>query len=388
MKKKICVVTGSRADYGLLKPLIIKIQNSKKLDLQFVVTGSHLSQDHGTTINEIKKDNIEIDELINIIDSQDSPLDISKYISRGISKFSESFSILKPDIIFILGDRYEIYAASISAFFLGIPIAHHSGGELTEGAFDDVIRHSITKMSNVHFVAALEYKKRIIQLGEHPNTIHVVGGFSIENIKTRKLLDQSELEKKLGISFNNKILIATFHPETMSLDDTTNNFQEMLKALNMHQDIFVIFTLPNADTYYQKFIKIINIYQKNKNNIKVFKSLGSDIYLSCLKYVDGVIGNSSSGITEVPSFKKGTINIGDRQKGRLRATSIIDCPPKKEKIDKAIRKLYSQDFIKNINKCVNPYDNGHTSELVIKKLETTNITTKKKFFDIDFKINT
>ena len=386
MKKKICVITGSRADYGLLRPLIRKIQSSIVFDLQLVVTGSHVSYYHGNTISEIEEDNFFINDIIFANSKIDTPVAIAQSVAKVVDKFSLSLDKLKPDLIFVLGDRYEIFASCIAGFILGIPIAHHSGGEVTEGAFDDSIRHSITKMAHIHFVAAQEYKKRVIQLGENPKNIYIVGGFGAENINQIKLLNKSDLEKKINFSFNQKTLILTFHSETLDIKNTTKNFSELLSALDLHKDVAIIFTLPNADTFNSKIIKMINNYVNKRQNVISFKSMGTVNYLSSLKYVDGVIGNSSSGITEVPSFKKGTINIGNRQKGRLKATSIIDCLPQKHEIDKAIKKLYSKKFQKKIINTVNHYNKGKTSKLIIKTLEKNHdkINIQKKFFDINF----
>ena len=389
MKKKICVITGSRADYGLLRPLIKKLETSLFFDLQIVVTGSHTSKKHGNTISEIEEDNYHINHVIKTYNTSDSPVGISKSLATGIDKFSVTLNKLEPDLIFILGDRYEIFAACIASFLLGIPIAHHSGGELTEGAFDDSIRHSITKMANIHFVSAPEYKKRVVQLGENPKNVYVVGGFGVENINNINLLSKSDLEQKLNFTFNQKTLILTFHSETLDLKNTIQNFSELLAAIDLNKDIAIIFTLPNADTFNLKIIKMINNYIKQRKNVVAFKSMGTNNYLSSLQYVDGVIGNSSSGICEVPSFKKGSINIGMRQNGRLRASSIIDCIPNRLKINQAIKKLYSYSFQKKLNHTKNPYDNGQTSDLVIKILESSinNLNTKKTFFDINFNMN-
>ena len=389
MKKKICVITGSRADYGLLRPLIKKLETSLFFDLQIVVTGSHTSKKHGNTISEIEEDKLFINDIIKTSSISDSPVAISKSLAKGIDKFSVSLDKLKPDLIFVLGDRYEIFAACITAFLLGIPIAHHSGGEVTEGAFDDSIRHSITKMANIHFVSAPEYKKRVVQLGENPKNVYVVGGFGVENINNINLLSKSDLEQKLNFTFTQKTLILTFHSETLDLKNTIQNFSELLAAIDLNKDIAIIFTLPNADTFNLKIIKMINNYIKQRKNVVAFKSMGTNNYLSSLQYVDGVIGNSSSGICEVPSFKKGSINIGIRQKGRLKASSIIDCIPNRYKINEAIKKLYSTTFQKKLKDTVNPYDKGETSDLVIKILESSfnEINLNKAFFDINFNIN-
>ena len=382
--RKICVVTGTRAEYGLLRGVIDGIDKSKELELILIVTGMHLSSEFGLTIEDIKKDGYKITDKVEMLLSADSSSAISKSIGLGLIGFSDKFDLYKPDLLILLGDRFEILAASISALIACIPISHIHGGESTEGLIDESIRHSITKMSNLHFVAATPYKKRVIQLGESPENVFNVGGLGIDNINKLKLLDKNNLQESLNFRFGFKNLIITFHPVTLEKNSSENHMKELLKALNSFEDINFIFTMPNSDTDGRVIMKMIEDFCIKRNNSKCFKSLGQLNYLSCLKYVDGVVGNSSSGLIEAPSFKKGTINIGDRQRGRLKAASIIDCVPEKLEIISAIKKLYSDDFQIRLKKTINPYGNGGASKKIIKIITEVNLDNiiKKRFHDI------
>lgn len=381
--KKICVITGGRAEYGLLKPLIDKILASTKLRLQLVVTGTHLSKYYGLTYKEIQKNGHKINKKIPILTNSDTKYNICQSVSEGIQKFAEVFKKLSPDIILILGDRYEIFAAASAAMLSQIPIAHIHGGELTEGAMDDSIRHAITKMSHVHFVAHKKYKNRVIQLGEQPNTVYNVGGLGIDNLKDIRLLKKHELEKKLEIKFNCKNLIVVFHPVTLELKTSKKQFQNLLSVLKSLKKTNLFFTFSNADTDNLIINKLILDFTKTNQNSFVFKSLGQVNFLSMLNNVDGLIGNSSSGLTEMPSFKKATIDIGNRQKGRLKADSIIECEPKKECIKKAIEKIYTKDFQKSLQNVINPYGSGGASNKIISILENLKLDyiLHKKFYD-------
>jgi len=383
-KKTICVITGSRAEYGLLSLLIQKINNSEKLTLKLIVTGMHLSPEFGLTYREIQNDGVEITDKVECILSSDSPVGISKSVSLAISGFADSFARIKPDLVLVLGDRYEIFSAVFSAFISRIPIAHICGGGITEGAFDDALRHSITKMARFHFVEADIYRKRVIQLGESPENVFLVGGIGIDNIKQTKLLDLKELEKSLNFEFGEKNLLITFHPVTLENKSSSKHMSEILDALNELKKTKLIFTLPNSDTDGRVIIEMINDYVLSNKNAVTYPSLGKLRYLSCIKYVDGVVGNSSSGLGEPPSFCKGTINIGDRQEGRLKATSVIDCDPEKKSILKALRKLYSKSFQNNLKNTVNPLGNGGATNKILENLENLelNIDYKKKFYDL------
>ena len=339
--KKICVITGSRADYGLLVPLMNYIKKDRKLSLQIFVTGSHLSKNFGNTFKEILLDKFKITTFVNLKIKNDYPEDVCNSISLGINLFSKKFKKYKPDLIILLGDRYEIFSACSSALIHQIPVCHIHGGELTRGAFDDSMRHSITKMSHIHLVANKIYAKRVKQLGENPNNIHVVGGFGVDLIKRTKLLKKEELEKKIKFKFGKKNLLVTFHPVTLEKNTSKEQISEILKALNEFKNLNVIFTKANTDTYGKIINKMIDKFvKKNSSRCCSFKSMGRLNYLSTLKIVDGIVGNSSSGLLEAPTFKTATINIGDRQKDRLRPKSVINTNPFKKEIIKSIKIIY------------------------------------------------
>ena len=386
-KKKICVVTGSRADYGLLYWFLKFVQKDKNLKLQLVVTGMHLLPIFGTTIKQIIKDGFKINSKVKMLLPSDTPASIAKSVGIGMIKFAEVLKNLKPDVLVVLGDRFELISATYAALIARIPIAHFHGGETTEGVIDEATRHSITKMSHIHFVANKIYKKRVIQLGENPKTVFNVGGPGIDNIKKLKLLNKKELENKLKIKFKKKNILVTFHPVTLEISTAKRQFAELLKVLKKKKDINIIFTKPNADTEGRTIItQIEKFVRENKDRSCCFASLGQVRYLSLLKYVDGVIGNSSSGLLEVPTFKIGTINIGDRQKGRLKAISVIDCKSNYQSIIKAINKLFSKNFKKKLKKTKNPYGQGGASEKAIKIIKKTNFKKliKKNFYNIGY----
>lgn len=384
MTRKICVITGTRAEYGLLRWVMQGIKDDSELTLQVIVTGMHLSPEFGLTYQEIDQDGFEIDRKIEMLTSSDTSVGIAKSMGIGMIGFADALNELKPDLIVVLGDRFEIFAAVTAALVACIPIAHIHGGESTEGAFDEAFRHSITKMSHLHFVAAEEYKQRVIQLGEQPDKVFLVGGLGIDNIQHLKLLDREELEASLGIKLSQKNLLITFHPVTLEMSSAEEQMNELLAALIELKDTKLIFTYPNADTEGRVLMKMINQFVAQNSNAHTFSSLGQIRYLSCISQVDGVIGNSSSGLLEVPSFKKGTINIGDRQRGRLRAISVIDCEPSRKSIKKAIEKLYSKDFHKSLSNVYNPYGEGGASEKIIQAIKMFEIddVIKKAFYDL------
>lgn len=382
--KSICVITGTRAEYGLLKPVIQRIKISSVLKLQLIVTGMHLSPEFGHTIQEIESDLFFIDRKIELLLSSDSPVGISKSVGLGMIGFADALSQLNPDLILILGDRFEILSAAICALIARIPVAHISGGETTEGVIDESIRHSITKMSHLHFVGAEEYRNRVIQLGEAPNTVYNVGGLGIDTILDSQLLSLSELEDSLGFTFQPQNLLCTFHPVTLEQNTSLVHINELLAALDSYPSMGIIFTMPNADTDGRIVMNRINEFCATRSNSIAFLSLGHIRYLSCLQFVDGVIGNSSSGLAEVPSFKIGTINIGDRQRGRLKASSVIDCNPDRKSISRAIAHLYSESFQKDLPTTINPYGSGGASESITKILENVDLQEilKKSFYNI------
>ena len=384
-KRKICVVTGTRAEYGLLRWLMDGINKSTKLDLQIVATGMHLSPEFGLTYQEIENDGFKIDKKIEMLLSADTPSSISKSTGLGLIGFADVFYELNPDIVIVLGDRYEVLAASLAAMFENIPIAHIHGGETTAGAFDEAIRHSITKMSWWHFVAADGYEKRVIQLGENPGRVFNVGGLGVDAIKKTNLLSKDELMIKTGIKFGKKNLLITYHPVTLENKTSQQDFKSLLDVLSEIKDIYLIFTMPNADSDGWVIKKMINDFVFNQSERSIsFTSMGSLNYLSTLQYVDGVVGNSSSGLAEAPTFKIGTINIGDRQKGRLKAESIIDCEPTKKSIKLAIDKLYGRKFQKDLHSVRNPYGDGDAIEKIMSILSNKPIPEdmKKDFYDL------
>jgi GDP/UDP-N,N'-diacetylbacillosamine 2-epimerase (hydrolysing) len=389
MKRKICIVTGTRAEYGLLYWLLKEIQQDNELELQLIVTGMHLSPEFGLTYKEIEKD-FKIDKKIEMLLSSDSSIGISKSMGLAQISFSESYTELNPDILVVLGDRYEVFSAVSAAMIARIPIAHIHGGEKTEGAFDEAIRHSITKMSHMHFTAAEEYRNRVIQLGEQPNRVFNVGGMGIENIKRLKFLIKEEFEKSINFKLNQKNILVTFHPVTLETATAKEQFQELLDAIDELKDTNIIFTKANSDTGGRIINQMTDEYvSRNVHKSICFISLGQLRYLSALQFVDAVVGNSSSGLLEAPSFKIGTINIGDRQKGRIKANSIIDCEASISSILQAFDKLYSKDFQNNLKDSVNPYGDGCSSIKIIKELKKVDLKNilKKSFYDVKFEEN-
>ena len=384
MKRKICVVTGTRAEYGLLYWLLKEIEADKELELQLIATGMHLSPEFGLTYKEIEKE-FKINKKIEMLLSSDTSVGISKSMGLAQISFAESYDELKPDIVIVLGDRYEIFSATSAAMIARIPIAHIHGGEKTEGAFDESIRHSITKMSHLHFAATEEYKNRVIQLGEHPSRVFNVGGMGIENIKRLKLLSKDEFEKSIEFRLNIKNILVTFHPVTLENSTAKEQFQQLLDAIDELEDTNIIFTKANSDTDGRVINQMIDEYvTKNSHKSIVFTSLGQLRYLSALQYVDAVVGNSSSGLAEAPSFKIGTINIGDRQKGRIKASSVIDCEPNKDSVLKSFEKLYSKEFQETLKTTINPYGNGCVSKKIVEILKSVDLGNilKKSFYDL------
>ncbi len=384
LNKKVCVITGSRGDYDLLKPIIKKLYLSKKFKVNTVITGSHLMPNYNN-ISLFKKDKIFINKRIKIKYSDDSNSSILKYISEGIKKFDKLFTSENYNFLLVLGDRYEIYSAVISAYFNKIPIAHLSGGEVTEGAYDEAIRHSITKFSSFHFVANKLYKKRVEQLGENTKYIYNVGSTGVENLNNFSLMEKAKIEKKLNFSFKHKNYLITFHPVTFEKDYGIKDFKIILDYFSGKKNLGIIFTLPNTDTNNYKIISLIKKFVKKNKNSVYFKFLGREDYFSTIKYINAVIGNSSSGISEVPSLKKPTINIGLRQKGRIQSKSVISIEKlNRIKFNKAIKKVESKKFIKLIKKTKNPYYKKNTTKNIIKILEKLNFNDLyiKRFVDL------
>ncbi|QOY54083.1 UDP-N-acetylglucosamine 2-epimerase (hydrolyzing) [Candidatus Sulfurimonas marisnigri] len=384
-KRKICIVTGTRAEYGLLYWLMKEIEADDELELQIIATGMHLSPEFGLTYKEIEKD-FKIDKKIEMLLSSDTSIGISKSMGLAQISFAEAYDELKPDVVFVLGDRYEIFSAVSSAMIARIPIAHLHGGEATEGLIDEPIRHSITKMSHIHFTATQEYENRVIQLGEHPKTVFNVGGLGIDNIKKLKLLNKEDFEKSIDFKLNKRNILVTFHPVTLENSTAKGQFQELLDAIDELKDTNIIFTKANSDTDGRIINQMIDEYvAKNSHKSVAFTSLGQLRYLSALQFVDAMVGNSSSGLAETPTFKIGTVNIGDRQKGRMKADSVLDCNPKKEDILKAFDKLYSTEFKSLLHKVENPYGDGGASIQIKDIIKTINLNgiIKKSFYDME-----
>jgi GDP/UDP-N,N'-diacetylbacillosamine 2-epimerase (hydrolysing) len=384
VRRNICVVTGTRAEYGLLRWVMQGIQDSDVLDLQLIVTGMHLSPEFGFTLHEIEADGFRIGHKVEMLLSSDTPVGITKSMGLAMIGFADALADLNPDLLLVLGDRYEIFAAAASAMIARIPIAHLHGGESTEGLIDEPIRHSITKMAQLHFVAADEYRNRVIQLGEQPENVFKVGGLGVDNILRHKLLSRNELEAALDFRLAARNLLITFHPVTLENSTSSEQIIELLAALAELKDTGLIFTMPNADTDGRILFQQIENFCEQHPNARAYTSLGPLRYLSCILHTDGVVGNSSSGLTEVPSFHKGTINIGDRQRGRLRASSIIDCAPNRISIKKALKHLFSPDFQAILSSVDNPYGNGGACTEIVKILEkqTFSFLLKKHFYDL------
>ncbi len=386
MKNKICIITGTRAEYGLLKPLIQKVHESETSELQLAVTGMHLSPEFGLTYQEIEKDGYPVTAKIEMLLSSDTPAGITKSMGVAMIGFADFFETHKPDIAVILGDRYEMLAAAAAAMAAAVPIAHIHGGELTEGIIDEAIRHSITKMSHLHFTSTEEYRRRVIQLGEQPQMVYNVGAPGIENIKKIKLLDKQSLEKELGFSLSDVTVLVTYHPVSLENMSTEVQFQNILDVLDEHKEITVIFTKANSDINGRIINQMIDEFvSRNRDRCAGYVSLGQLKYLSTLQFCRAVLGNSSSGIIEVPSFGIPTVNIGDRQRRRLHAKSVIDCGNEKEQVEAALEKALSDEFLSEIAGEKNPYEGKQTADKIyriITEALSSGIHMKKEFYDV------
>jgi len=385
--RKICVITGTRADYGLLYWVMKSIEQDKELQLQLIVTGMHLSTEFGLTYKQIEKDGFHIDKKIEILLSSDSHVGISKSMGLAMISFSEAFEELQPELVLVLGDRFEIFSAVSSAMIGRIPVAHCHGGEATEGLIDESIRHSITKMSHIHFCSTEHYKRRIIQLGESPKYVFNVGALGIENINKLRLLSKQDFEDSISFRLDKKFsFLVTFHPVTLEKSTAGDQIDQLLEAIDNIENCKIIFTKSNSDTDGRIINNRIEEYVKNNHDKSVcFTSLGQLRYLSALKYVDCVIGNSSSGLIEVPSFKTSTVNIGDRQRGRILGDSVISCGSNKEDIEKAIKRSIAIDYKNNVlSTAKNPYGEGNSSDIIIDILKETELKDilKKQFNDL------
>lgn len=383
--RKICVVTGSRSEYGILSRLMRLIQNDPELILQVIATNMHLSQEFGLTYKEIEKDGFVINRKVEMLLSSDTANATTKSVGLATIGFADAYEDLHPDLVLVLGDRYEILAAVTAALFFRIPVAHLHGGEITEGAYDNSIRHAITKLSHLHFTSAEAYRKRVIQMGEEPDKVFNVGALGVENIRYLHLLNKQELEESLNFHIGEKCVLVTFHPVTLENNSAEEQMRSLLMALDLIPDLRIIFTLPNSDTNGRIIISLINQFvEKNSARSVVFASLGQLRYFSALKYVRAVIGNSSSGLIEVPSFGIPTVNIGDRQKGRLRADSVIDCEPLLHEITEKLGQALSVIKKNEAEKTVNPYSKDETANEILSVIMNTPLDNliKKSFHNL------
>jgi GDP/UDP-N,N'-diacetylbacillosamine 2-epimerase (hydrolysing) len=379
--KKICIVTGTRAEYGLLYWLIKEVHDDPKLQLQLLVTGMHLAPEFGLSWKQISADGFPISRKIEMLLSSDTAIGISKSMGLAQISFAEAFEELQPDILILLGDRTETFSAATAALIAGIPIAHIHGGELTEGAYDDAIRHSITKMSQLHFTSTEIYRQRVIQMGEQPENVHNVGALGLDNIRKLDLLSKVEFEKSINHKLHKRNLLITFHPVTLENNTAGEQFSQLIQALDSLKEAFLIFTKPNSDKDGRVIIQMIDKYvQSNPKKAIAFTSLGQRRYLSAIPYMDAVAGNSSSGIIEVPIFNVPTINIGDRQKGRIMGPSIFNCSPIKKEICNSLNLAFQYD---KTTQWDHPYGQGNTSEQILDVLKQFKLqSTKKTFYSL------
>lgn len=383
--RKICVVTGSRAEYGLLSRLMRLIREDAALELQVIATNMHLSPEFGLTYREIERDGFTIDKRVEMLLSSDTANATVKSVGLATLGFADAYEDLQPDLLLVLGDRYEILAAVTAALFYKIPVAHLHGGEVTEGAYDDAVRHAITKMSHLHFTSTEEYRQRVIQLGEAPERVFHVGAIGIDNIRHLKLLSKEELERELSFLLDFKTILVTYHPVTLDGEDTALQFRNLLNALEKREDVRIIFTLPNSDTGGRVIIPMIHDFVgRYIGRAVAFTSLGQLRYLSALQYVTAVVGNSSSGILEVSSFGKPTLNIGQRQKGRLKADSVIDCGTSEPAIVAGLNSVLSEDCIQNAGYTVNPYEKKDTAIAILNVLRNYPLSgiVRKTFYNL------
>ena len=384
MSRTICFFSGSRSEYNLLKNLYLKFKLKKKFNTKLIISGSHLSFKFGKTVSFIKKDGITPNYQIKINENFNSNQDITNSIGKLLNKSEKILKKINPEIVFLLGDRYETFAIAIACLILKIPVAHIHGGEVTFGSFDDNIRHSITKLSHLHFVANKDFRKRVIQMGENPKNVYTVGGLGVDNILKTNLINKTQLINKF--KFKNKFFLITFHPSTLEKNNSLFELKNLLKVLSKYRNYSLIFTYPSSDIGSQKFIQLIKNFKRKNKNVIISKSLGNQNYLSIMKYADLLIGNSSSGIAEAPTFKTSTINIGDRQKGRIFAKNIIHTNSMIKNLNKSIKKGLSIKFINSIKKTKNPYGKGGAIDKIFKiinKSKIDNRIVKKHFYDLN-----
>ena len=388
--KRVCILTATRAEYSLLKPLMVGLLGDSFYDTRIAVTGMHLSPEFGLTVNEIVSDGIPIDKKIEIVLSSDTPVALSKAMGLAMISFCEYFEELKPDALVVLGDRYETMAVCSAAMNARIPIIHLHGGEATEGLIDEAIRHSISKMSYLHFTSTEIYRHRVIQMGEAPERVFNVGAMGVENALNAETMSTVELSESIGFDLSGGYAVGTFHPVTLEKSTAENQIFELLEAINRHDNIKYLFTKANADTDGRIINQVLLDYSKKHSNLFLVDSLGMKRYLSAVKGALFVIGNSSSGLVEVPSFRIPTINIGERQRGRITGETVINCDPTVESISAAIDRAMDPLFRRSIDVAINPYGDGQTSKRIMKIIKEffmeNRIDIKKKFYDIDFEV--
>lgn len=384
--RKICFITGTRAEYGLLSRLMKMVQDDADTQLQIIATNMHLSPKFGNTYQEIERDGFIIDKKIPILEEgKDDANATLKSMAKALAGFADAYDELRPDMVVVLGDRYEILAAATAALIERIPIAHLYGGEITEGAYDDAIRHSVTKMSHLHFTSCEEYRHRVIQLGEQPERVFNVGSIGVENIKMLPLMSKDKIEKEIDFTIDDKTILVTYHPVTLGNRTAKEDIDDFIAALEEKKNLRIIFTMPNSDTGGQAIVEAINAFvAKNPSRAKAFKSLGVLRYLSVMQQVAAVVGNSSSGLVEVPSFGIPTLNIGDRQKGRIAADSVYNCATDKTSILNGLNTIMSSEFKKKASETHNPYDKESTAQSIFDIISTYDIENikQKHFYDI------
>jgi GDP/UDP-N,N'-diacetylbacillosamine 2-epimerase (hydrolysing) len=385
MTLKVCIVTGTRADFGLLRWLMADVRDSELLQLQVVATGAHLSTAHGNTLRDIADAGFEVDATIDLALGDDSARGIARAMGRGVAGFGDAFDLVAPDIVVVLGDRYEVLAAASAAAIARIPLLHLHGGEITEGAVDDAIRHAVTKLAHLHGVATDEAARRVLQMGEAPDRVHLVGGLGVDALARTPLMSREALETEFGWRFAERNLLVTFHPVTLKDDGGQAQMLALLDALSTLSGTRLIFTLPNADAGNRALAEMVKTFVEAHPMASAHASLGQVRYLSCMRLVDGVVGNSSSGLLEAPSLRVGTIDIGDRQRGRPRASSVLHCEPDSPKITRALSTLYSTAFRAALANTVNPYGNGGAIKRIVRLLESTDPRklVAKRFSDLD-----
>lgn len=382
--RKICFVTGTRAEYGLLSRLMRLVKEDKDLQLQVIATNMHLMPEYGETYKEIEKDGFTIDKKVYMHKPSDDAHGIISSMAEEMQGMNDALSELKPDILVLLGDRYEILVAAQVALIHRVPIAHIHGGEVTEGAFDDAIRHSVTKMSSLHFTSCEEYRHRVIQMGEHPSRVFDVGSLGVENIKAVPLMTKDELEASLDFKIDTQTILVTYHPVTLG-GNPAKDIREFLDALDQFKDLKVIFTMPNSDTGRDAIaLAVENYVEKHSNSAKAYTSLGLKRYLSTLQFVKAAVGNSSSGIIEVPSFGIPTLNIGDRQKGRLASKSVVNCGTSKDEVIAGLKLCLSEEMQKAAKTYENPYAKPDTANLIYQELKNVELAglNLKTFYDL------